>query len=278
MFYLLIIPCPLELLFFSNSLSVSLFHFPTSGLCLLCSRVLFWFVLYLVFVLFFVLLYSWICPCLLFLFVMNFFVTGLLILYYLDFGLHLYFNKASFLFSSVHLSFGCTQRGQKNNNRCCLVCVSKTKTCFPYRNVIPGSKKQCSLHPSIHPSLLTQGWVAWAAGLVSRRPSLQQHFPAPPGASWGVFRPDEICNPSGDFWVCPGVSSKERCPGGILIRCLNNLRWLLLVVLRAPSESQSSSTYLTSAFGSHGPSFIFSSHGHNNCNKKSVWLWLCLRW
>lgn len=38
-------------------------------------------------------------------------------------------------------------------------------------------------HPSIHPSLLTQGWVAWAAGLVSRRPSLQQHFPAPPGAS-----------------------------------------------------------------------------------------------
>lgn len=150
MLYLLIIPCPLELLFFSNSLSVSLFHFPTSGLCLLCSRVLFLVCSLFSFCTFFVLLYSWICPCLLFLFVMNFFVTGLLILCYLDFGLHLYFNKASFLFSSFHLSFGCTQRGQKNNNRCCLVCVSKTKTCFPYRNVIPGSKKQCSLiHPSI---------------------------------------------------------------------------------------------------------------------------------
>jgi len=35
-------------------------------------------------------------------------------------------------------------------------------------------------------------------------------LPAPPGG--GVPRPDEICNPSSVFWVCPGASYQLNCP------------------------------------------------------------------
>ena len=33
-------------------------------------------------------------------------------------------------------------------------------------------------------------------------------FPASPGGSQGVPRPDEIYSPSSELWVCPGVSSQ----------------------------------------------------------------------
>jgi len=41
----------------------------------------------------------------------------------------------------------------------------------------------------------------------------QQCFPAPPGRPQGVPRPDEICNPSRVFWVCPKASYQWDVPG-----------------------------------------------------------------
>lgn len=51
------------------------------------------------------------------------------------------------------------------------------------------------------------------------------------------LKPDEICNLFSEFWLCslvfsqlnvPRKPSKEWDPGGILIRCLHHLSWLLL--------------------------------------------------
>lgn len=63
--------------------------------------------------------------------------------------------------------------------------------------------------------------------------SPRQCFPAPPGGSRGVPRPDEIYNPSSELWVYPRSipvrhvrkTSKGRLSGGMLIRCPNNLGW-----------------------------------------------------
>lgn len=48
------------------------------------------------------------------------------------------------------------------------------------------------IHPTIHYVLLIQDWDIVAASYagIFRDPSLQQHFPAPSAASWGIPRPD----------------------------------------------------------------------------------------
>ena len=66
-------------------------------------------------------------------------------------------------------------------------------------------------HPSIHLPPLVWGQVSMAVGLVgySRLPFFaQQDFPAPPGGSLAIPRPDKTFNPFSVFWVCPGVFSQ----------------------------------------------------------------------
>lgn len=69
------------------------------------------------------------------------------------------------------------------------------------------------------PSICLFFWVMMAENY---RSSPQQHFPAPPGGSWGVPSADGINNPSSEFWVYHEVSSqmdmktsKGRSPGGL---------------------------------------------------------------
>lgn len=69
---------------------------------------------------------------------------------------------------------------------------------------------------SSHLSILLPscGQVAVAAGQAGFSICLcaQQRFPALPGGSWGIPKPDEICNPSSVFWVCPGFPSHSVVP------------------------------------------------------------------
>lgn len=94
---------------------------------------------------------------------------------------------------------------------------------FPPKGMIGGAAvakktgsftKRKLFQSSIHLRLLFMGWVTLAAGSegYSGSPSPSQHFPAPPGGSGGVPRPDEIYNPSSGFWVCPRVSSQLAVP------------------------------------------------------------------
>ena len=97
---------------------------------------------------------------------------------------------------------------------------------------------------SIHLLPLWRCWVVVAEGLAGyyRHPSPQQRLPAPPGGS------QDICNPSSEFWVCPGISSliccawktsKERRPAGILITCPNHLSRFLSTRERVGSTPSS---------------------------------------
>lgn len=48
-------------------------------------------------------------------------------------------------------------------------------------------------------------------------PSPEQHVPAPPGGSKGIPRPDEIYNPSSEFWVfSQSVIPRKPPKGGTL--------------------------------------------------------------
>ncbi len=98
-----------------------------------------------------------------------------------------------------------------------------------------------SIHPSIHP--LTHSFIHPSISFClpgvelglqssklgySRCSSPQQCFLAPPGGCSGIPRPDDVHNPSSEFWVYPGFPPSRVCsenlqkelPGGILINWL----------------------------------------------------------
>ena len=84
-------------------------------------------------------------------------------------------------------------------------------------------------------------------------------FQHPPEGFWGVPRPNETCNPSSEFWVCPGVSSQLVLPritpkGGAQEASLSDTRTAsagsfrhkgAAALLRAPSGCTGSSRYLS---------------------------------
>lgn len=96
----------------------------------------------------------------------------------------------------------------------------------------------------MHP--FSSGYPELVLVAVGWSPSSQQHFPFPYGGCRGVPRPDEIYNPSSNFWFYLGPlleawkTSKTRHPGGILTRLLNHLSWLLLT-WRSRSSTQGAS-------------------------------------
>lgn len=109
---------------------------------------------------------------------------------------------------------------------------------------------------------------------VFHHPICQHHFPVSPGRSWDALRPADMCNPSSEFWVYPGVSkpagyaqktSKGRCPRGFLIRCLNHLSWY-------------SSKLYVDVWASNPLSNAVSSHPtekiHFSCLYPRCYLWL----
>lgn len=87
---------------------------------------------------------------------------------------------------------------------------------FLFHSEIRFSCRLClsSTHPGIC-ELLIRGWVVLAAGQAgySRLFSPQPHFPAPPWGSRGVPRPNEIYNPSAEFWLYLGVFSQMNVSG-----------------------------------------------------------------
>lgn len=116
-----------------------------------------------------------------------------------------------------------------------------------------GSSYCCSnlpIHPSIHPFVFHSSRVGWG---YPRHSSPQQHFPAPPGASWGSLRPEEtyiIPPASSGFGRGPDILQTEvprRYPNQMLklpqlapfFRCEGTA-----ALLPAPSECRSSSSYL----------------------------------
>lgn len=69
-------------------------------------------------------------------------------------------------------------------------------------------------HSSILSFSANQSQVTvWQARQGNLEDLLSAHFPALPRGSWGFPRPDEICHPSSEFWVCPAVSSQLVVPG-----------------------------------------------------------------
>jgi len=90
-------------------------------------------------------------------------------------------------------------------------------------------------HRSIHHLPLIWGQNPEATNLRGkpRHHSPQRHYPAPPGVSRGVLRPDGIHNPSGEFWVWPGASSQlnvsEKPPKATRKHPnqMNHLSWLV---------------------------------------------------
>lgn len=84
----------------------------------------------------------------------------------------------------------------------------------------------------IYPSIQPLSFADLRSGIsrYSRCQPPWQQLPSSPGRSWGVPKPDEISNPSSEFWIHPRFPGRPpKCfkTQGNLIRCLKHFYWLL---------------------------------------------------